>query len=1086
MAPVTPSYVFKPARSASAPPVLDDAQRAVVDHRGGPLLVLAGPGTGKTTTLVEAVVDRIEHRGLRPDQALVLTFGRKAADELRARITARLGRTTAMPMAVTFHSFCYALVRRFADPEAFVGPPQLLSAPEQDLRIRDLLAGGRREDGVTWPASLRPALHTHGFARELAAAFSRVRELQLDPGALVTLGGDDGPWDSVGRFFEEYLDVADAQHLVDYAELVYRAGLLLSDPAVVGTLRAEYPFVVVDEYQDTDRAQVSVLQALAGQGRDLVAVGDPDQAIYAFRGADVRGLLAFRDQFRTVEGAPAPMLALASTRRFGDSILAASRSVVRHLAIPGQLDAQQFTRFRNPAAVDPPYGDGVVEVRRFVSAAAEAEQIAGLLRTEHLRRDVPWSDMAVVVRSGTRSIPRLRRTLGAAGVPVAVAGDEVPLAAEPAVRTLLMLLRVVDRLHQRTDGAPVIRPDEVEALLTSPVAGMDPSGVRRVAKQLRRLDGDDLEGALPRPSLVLLAEALEHPKELTGVDGPDADRLRAFGRLLVAAAESLSQGRSVETVLWDLWSGSRWPQRLQTAAESGGAGRRVADRDLDAVCALFDLAARAEERQQRRRLASFVDEVEGQQIPAQTFAEQGVSGDAVRLLTAHRSKGLEWRVVVVAGVQEQLWPDVRHRGSLLGSDRLDAQGVPPVAVLREPSSRTSLLADERRLFYVACTRARERLVVTAVESPTEGGDQPSRFLSDLGVDAGPVEGRPERPMSLRGVLGQLRREAETTDDPARLTALAGRIARLAGASRGALLPQAVPEHWWGVHDETQASTPVRPPDQPINLSGSGVDGLVRCPLRWFLAREAAGETQSTSAQGFGSIVHALAEAVVTGELPPDESALVAQLGRVWGQLQFEVPWASAAERTQAERAIARFVAWHTAERGRRVLAAEHAFEVTFDAAGDTVRLRGSMDRVEIDADGRVVVVDFKTGKNPPTGRDLPEHPQLGVYQLAVEQGAADGLVDGEPVPGGAELVHLRKSVKGRVKVQHQSALEPDEGVAVRRQVAHAVRAIRDESFPATVGGHCTYCQFRALCPAQPEGAGLLSAPVQVPGEEPDL
>jgi superfamily I DNA/RNA helicase len=170
-----------------APPRLDEAQQRVVDHKGGPLLVLAGPGTGKTTTIVEAVTDRIERRGADPDRILVLTFSRKAAAELRDRITARLGRTTSEPLALTFHSYAYALVRR-----EFVlagdQPPRLLSAPEQLLEIRRMLRGEAADGAENWPERLRPALGTRGFAEELRDVLMRAAERGLDGKSLRQLG----------------------------------------------------------------------------------------------------------------------------------------------------------------------------------------------------------------------------------------------------------------------------------------------------------------------------------------------------------------------------------------------------------------------------------------------------------------------------------------------------------------------------------------------------------------------------------------------------------------------------------------------------------------------------------------------------------------------------------------------------------------------------------------------------------------------------------------------------------------------------------------------------------------------------------
>ena len=1113
-------------------PVLDDDQQAVVDHDGGPVLVLAGPGTGKTTTLVESVVDRVDRRGLRADQVLVLTFSRKAAEELRTRITARLGRTTSGPVAMTFHSFCYALVRRFSlldrdgvpspygpyvtdvgrpatpdgqlvlplgdepDPLSW-RPPTLVSAPEQDVRIRELLLGSAPTPSVTgdvstaidWPRGLYPALRTRGMARELQAVLARARAVGLDPDDLAAIGRRDGQpaWVAAADFFATYLDVLDAQGLLDYGELVHRALLIARDPASQAALRDEFRYVVVDEYQDTDPAQVALLQALAGDGRDLLVVGDPDQSIYAFRGADVTGLLRFPDAFPRRDGRPAEVRALRSTRRFGPAILAAARSVSSALPVPALADREEFARFRAPRSVDPPYGDGRVEVRLFTSAAAEAEQVADLLRRAHLEESVPWAEMAVLVRSGRTSIPRLRRALIAAGVPVEVAGDEVPLRSEPAVQVLLQALRVIDRLHRvepstATDddgffgGArpTLVRPDEAEALLISPLGGLDPGAVRRLARRLRRQDREDhADVRLPRPSAQLLAEALVDPSLLQAVGGAEAARAQRLVALLAEGARLLADGASAEAVLWHVWDGSAWPRRLARAAESPAPSTaRSAHRDLDAVVALFDLAARAEARQRGLGLDAFLAEISEQQIPADSLSEQGVRGDGVRLLTAHRSKGLQWRLVVVAGVQDGAWPDLRRRGTLLQADRID-----PVGGLEAPT-RSALLADERRLFYVAVTRGRERVVVTAVASPSDGGEQPSRFVDELGVAVPDApEGRPRRPLSLRGLLGELRAMAEATDDDDVRREVARRIARLA-AVEGAV-PAAQPDRWWGVHDETQADTPVRPAGEPLKLSASAVDTLVGCPLRWFLTREAGGVRASTVAQGFGSLVHGLADAVVRGEVEPDVEAMVAHLDGVWDQLDFAVPWASAAERLEAERAIARFVDWHTADRGREVLAAEHEFRVTLSVGGDEVLLRGSMDRLERDQHGRVVVVDFKTGKYPPRDKDVAAHPQLGIYQVAVRSGAAGDLVGGphtgDDVVGGAELVHLRKDNRGRVKVQHQPPPGESDTWAGDDQLARTVLTIRSETFPATPGPACEHCDVRTSCPAQPEGASIVSA-----------
>jgi superfamily I DNA/RNA helicase len=265
-----PVLFRRPAARAGAP-ALDDAQRRVVEHPGGPLLVLAGPGTGKTTTLVEAVVHRVEQRGLTPEQVLVLTFSRKAAAELRERITARLGRTTRGALAMTFHSYAFALLRREL---AVAGGPalRLLSGPEQDLEVARLLDGEREDGGLRWPEHLRPALPLRGFRTELRDLLQRAQERGVDGPLLRALGGREGrpEWTAAGDFLDAYegrFALDPSAEVLDHSGLVRAAAALLEDDDDLRRREREARAVVlVDEYQDTDPAQVRLLQALAGEG----------------------------------------------------------------------------------------------------------------------------------------------------------------------------------------------------------------------------------------------------------------------------------------------------------------------------------------------------------------------------------------------------------------------------------------------------------------------------------------------------------------------------------------------------------------------------------------------------------------------------------------------------------------------------------------------------------------------------------------------------------------------------------------------------------------------------------------------------
>ena len=1078
---MSPTITYRLRRRASAPsaaPMLDTSQQAVVAHAGGPLLVLAGPGTGKTTTMVEAIVDVVEHRGVRPDQVLALTFSRKAAEQLRDRVTTRLGRTLGTPLAATFHSFAYSLVRAHAATDAYTAPLRLLSSAQQDVVLQDLLQPS--PEAVRWPPSLAEAVRARGFAREVQLLLDRARERGLSGADLVRAGAAAGrpEWEAAGRFLEDYLTILDAQSSLDYADLVVRAGALAADPEIQRGLRQRYSWVFVDEYQDTDPSQVALLQSIAGDGRNLVVVGDPDQSIYGFRGAEVRGILDFPAQFPTRSGDPAPVLALQTARRFGPRLLAASRGIATSIPVTGSIPADAFAEFRAPVPVEGDFGAGELDVVTFDTARAEVEHIADRLRRAHLEDGMAWSDMAVLVRSGRTTIPALRRSLTAAGVPVEVAGDDTPVVREPAVLPLLDGLAAALNLDNEAVGDPdYLDTDRAAELLTSPLGGLDAAELRALARELRRRERRAAAeaGRPPVPSPQLVRGALLDPGSLADVEGRGAAKAARLGGLLQETRSQLDAGATAEEALWTLWSGTAWPRRLRQAATSGGPGSVLAHRDLDAVCALFEEAARAEEQREHTGVASFLATLSAQQIPADTLAERGVRGAAVRLLTAHRSKGLEWRYVVVAHAQEEVWPDLRRRSSLLHADELPspALGDGPLP----PLSRRALLAEERRLFYVACTRARQRLLVTAVASPDDDGEQPSRFLAELGEPVQHAQGRPRRPLSLPGLVAELRR---TVADPASSeplrTAAARRLAALATTTVDAqpLAPPADPAHWWGTRRRSRSEQPLRDPEEPLRISASALEALLACPAHWFLRREAGGQEAATSSQGFGKIVHAVADRVAQGEVA-DLASLMELVDQVWGQMVFRTPWAATREREQIEQVLARFLAWHHRPGARTVIGTETELEAEVTVAGETVRLYGFADRLELDEDGRVVVVDLKTGKGKPTDEQVSEHAQLGLYQHAVAHGAADHLVEGGArlEAGGAELVQLRHEAYGKVKVQAQPPPEPgDDGLTlIEAQLAEAVDRLRSEELPAIAGPHCDHCGFLPICPIK--GAGTV-------------
>jgi superfamily I DNA/RNA helicase/RecB family exonuclease len=1116
--------------SAPRPPVLDEAQRRIVAHSGGPLLVLAGPGTGKTTTIVEAVVERIAGRGIDPARLLVLTFSRKAAQELRERIALRLGRTTRRPLALTFHSYAYALVRReyvLAGDE----PPTLLSGPEQLLEVRRLLRGEADDGGRDWPERLRPALATRGFAAELRDFLLRAAERGLDGPALAGLGRRLGrdDWVSAGRFLDAYAARFDLAPVpaYDYSEIVRIAGGLLRSKAVRARERDAYDAILVDEFQDTDPAQEEMLRQLAGDGRELIAVGDPDQSIYAFRGADVEGIRQFPERFRAPDGRRAEVVALRTCRRSGPVLLAASRRVTARMPAalagrgaggsggpggpggaggsggpggpggaggsgrpPGPGGAGTAAGGHRDLLPVPAARPGEVRIATAASATQEAALIADTLRRAHLIDGVPWSSMAVLVRSAARQVPVLQRALASAGVPAAVAGDELPLTAEPGTRPLLMLLGCALRPGALTE-------ETAAELLTGPLGGTDALGLRRLRRILRA--AAQASGQLPADEP--LATALRDPRELTlagwpagpgGLSesgGPAApDVLASLGALpgsgirpgavpaspavpalaaarrvaaLLALARDSAREGTPHDVLWAVWEASGLAAQWQEASAAGGLRGTAADADLDAVVALFDAAARFSARLPHGSARLFLDSVAGQEIAGDTLAEHAPRGDAVAVLTAHRSKGLEWDLVVVAGVQEGTWPDVRLRGSLLGMDdlvevaagRQEAQGADAAAA----ALTSKLLDEERRLFYVAVTRARQTLVVTAVGG-AESEERPSRFLAELAGDEIEVEqlavtGR--QWLSLPVLTASLRRAAADAALPGRVRrAAAAQLARLAAAG----VPGASPRQWYAL-TELSSTGPAIPGE--IRLSPSRVETFTKCGLRWLL-EAAVGVGSPAVARDFGIVIHAAAALAAAGAGDGD---IVKRVDEMWQHLDFGSAWYSDKQREVAEQMVARFLAWHRGN-PRELIAVEQELSVRTG----NVTITGQVDRLERDADGTAIVVDLKTGSSRPPDADLDRNPQLGVYQLAVVLGAFEqlGLIE----PGGAELVQVGKAaLTASVRVQRQRGLAGDPEPGWARELVETVAAgMASPAFRATVNPGCRVCPVAACCPVHERGA----------------
>ena len=541
---------------------LDESQRAVVELPDfTTAAVIGAPGTGKTTTLVEVMADRVLGRGWSPDEVLALTFSRATATALRDRLGIRLGRATSGPLARTVNSLAFEMVRD-ASAAAGAPAPQLISAAEQDADIADLLEGEGAAASARWPNSLsRQVRATRRFRGELRELLALCTEHAIDPDALAELAvrHHRTDWAAAAEFMREYLAVASftRRGRFDSAELTMFAAHAItehSDSERIDGLR----LVLVDDLQEAPRSSLAVLRALAGRGIPIIAFGDPDVAATAFRGGepDALGRLAAvlglgtgtaggssaprrpASTFNPVRTMvlsrshrqPAALRAFTAsiTARIGTAAAGTQRATDAGLGAPGRLGVGGDSR--GPAR-DPDLDPAPVQRIEASSAARQWAAVARVLRQQHLSGGVAWDRFAVVVRNGADA-SAATRALTLADVPVLRSVHPLPLREDRAAGALLRLLQVALAASPLTAAV-------ADEMLLGPFGGLDALGLRRLRRALRT---EELAGGGIRSSSDLLVEALEAPGRLVTIEHRVAPRRNPRHYSGPGAAAALRRG----------------------------------------------------------------------------------------------------------------------------------------------------------------------------------------------------------------------------------------------------------------------------------------------------------------------------------------------------------------------------------------------------------------------------------------------------------------------------------------------------------------------------------------------------------------
>lgn len=1096
----------------------DPDQQAVLDLPADASgTVIGAPGTGKTSLLVERVARLVASGAVAPGEVLVLTPTRPSATRLRDELGVRVGVATPGPLARSVGSLAFQIVRAGAVHRG-EEPPQLLTGADQDRIVAEILAGDEEDEAegrTRWPARLGPLVRrSQGFRSELRAFLAELAELAVEPGELEALG--DETWQAVAGFVRDYRNVLAGMREAhrESAELQAEAAALLRALPADGALGEidRLRLVLIDDAQELTRGGIALVEALQARGTSVLAAGDPDIGSGAFRGVTP-------ELFARLVGVLGPVHVVSGDHRSHPAIARLGRVVTQQIGAGGRVDHR---RPPGPEVDD----DGVAAARVVSSPHEEATRVAWALRSWHLDDGVPWERMAVIAHD-TRQVVALEAELAAREVPTRAAGVPRPLGSERAVRELVEIVRL---------GLlpPAERDDEaLVTALRSPFGGFDGVALRRLRARLRHHELAD-DGM--RPARELLREALAQPALFDAVDTAEARAAKRFGVTLEHLHALGEAGATIHELLWEAWDrartadGRRLAEAWHELAVSAHPLAAETGRALDGLVALFDAAKRFVERFPDEGAARFIHDILDSDVPEDSLSTPERPG-AVALLTPASALGLEFDAVAIAGVQDGVWPNVRLRGGLLDTWRLaDAvqarrEGAGEPTVPGTLDRRRSALHDELRLFVRALSRARSRVLVTAV---SDDDLTPSPLLDLLPDEPGGGEEESlAHPLTLRGLVSDLRRAlTEGTDGP-------GAARELAILAREGV-PGADPAQWYGAAEPTTAAPLVDPHERAVRVSPSRMETFEECGLDWAI-RALGGDTAASPSSGLGTILHAALETAPDGDL----ERMSAVLDERWGELEFESPWIARRERARAEDAIRNLhrYARAAAADGGRLLAAEAPFElaVPFDAEraepgaaeradaaapdpdgtdrvigvpedaprpeglGPHALIRGVIDRVEAyprgggeytaargrgpqpiaprdaDAAEQVVIADLKTGRYEDRLSDakVTGDAQLAAYQLAVDAGLVPGA-DPDALAGARLVVVSPATGAQAYRVAHQPALGPEEREAFLARVAEAARGMSAASFVARVEAHCQGSHRPTLC--RPHTVRAVSAP----------
>jgi DNA helicase-2/ATP-dependent DNA helicase PcrA len=971
--------VLKPNPRKSFVP--DDRQREAIEHGAGPMLVVAGAGTGKTSVLIHRIARLVEEGHAQPEEILTLTYTLNAAAEMRDRVRARLG--TAVH-AATFHDYCNGLLKRAGQGFGVLDDIDLwiyLRKRIRELRLEyfvrtanvshflsDLLEFARRchDELVT------PEQYSEYVARLERGELPVSRVASSREAAELSHEEILGRSREIARVFTMMERWLREDGLGTFSHMITRAhDLLATDEKLRAAELARARFILVDEFQDANFAQIKILASLAGQERNLFAVGDPDQAIYRFRGASSAAFELFHHHFGS-----AKLVVLGKNRRSTTPILRCAFSVIeknpsplaarRDGSGPYRRAPLQSSREEEAAAQGQPLLSVPVEQVSFAGKDAEASDIVAALQDLHRKMRCKWSDFGILYRQNSHR-DEVVRELAEQGVPFSI--ESMDLSDTPEVRDLFACLGAVVTI---ADDASLFR---VAAL---PQFSVRPEQLRSA---LRAIAKDSRDGRR-----VTLASVLD------GVDG-GRQVLESVAGARDEIAEKEAKGSHALHIL---------------ACRFGLEGSPFVKDTLEFVRRWqVKATTKTGELSELLEYLDYFREANGS-IPMASNENQ----DAVRLMTVHLAKGLEFNHVFILRATKPSFPS-SFKETLVEFP----PGLRDLDSAAEGEDRALHPQEERRLFYVAMTRARDTLHIYAKQGTGKKDKTPPGLVRELLQDS-----------SLGSSL----------------------TSRLALGSQKTIFAAASPAY--GPASRIQEWLDLPPVDGlHTRLSASAVESYERCPLQFKLEREWRISRDLPAAVRYGAAMHRVLKTYYDAlkvERPKTEDELLTLFRDDLAEAGISDHYQHELYEKQGVAQLKDFLAAAGKVPAAEVLHTEEWFDLR---VGETT-VTGRIDRIDRLADGSVVVVDYKTGKARDQ-KSADESLQLSIYAWAAREKwgyHVDSLV----------FHNLEENVP---VVTHRSEAQL---VEARMRIAAAAAAISEKRFPHKEDFHCSFCSYRSLCPAK--------------------